>query len=371
MKRITLVTWLGNGNYGTSLQSFALHKKLQELGYNVSFLKEYSKNFSFKDKIKNFLDLLGIQVNNVKYIILFKRFSLKEKKLNKFIKSNYNLKSVYNLKQKDRLIKYTDVFLTGSDQIWNTINNFNKVFFLDFAENKKRIAYASSMGIYDFPEEHKKEVKILLSKFTHIGVRERTAVLSISNLLNRNDIQQVLDPTFLIDANEWSDICREAKFEFEIPPKYILCYLIGNNAKYKEDLINVCNTLGIKNLIIIPSAENKNFEIDGAYIYKNAGPLEFVKLIKEASFICTDSFHAIAISINLQKDFVAFKRFNDTDKSSQNSRIYDILNQYKLNSRIYDNNNQWNTTINYKPITKLLDEDRRKSINFLINSIEN
>ena len=55
MKKIVLVTWVGNGNYGTSLQSFALHRKLEMLGYKVSFLQNFPNTFGFKYKVNNIL----------------------------------------------------------------------------------------------------------------------------------------------------------------------------------------------------------------------------------------------------------------------------------------------------------------------------
>lgn len=366
-----MVTWLGNGNYGTSLQSFALHKILQKYGYNVSFLQNIPRKFTYKNQIKLVLSLLGIDLCNIKDLLISKEWSIKDKKIKAFIKANYNLIKINSQKQKKDLLQTTDTFITGSDQIWNTQYSFNPYYFLDFADNKKKIAYASSMGISDFPEEHKAEVKRLLLKFCHIGVREKTALESISKLLNRNDIQQVLDPTFLLNNEEWTTISNNAYLEFKIPQKYILCYLIGNNSWYKEDLRQVCSILGIKDLIIIPAIENKDFQIEGAFVYNEAGPLEFIKLIKEASFICTDSFHATAMAINFQKDFVEFIRFKDADEVSQNSRIYDLLNHYRLSSRIYSENTEWFDKIAYNEINKQLEIDRKNSLNFLLNSIEN
>ena len=94
-------------------------------------------------------------------------------------------------------------------------------------------------------------------------------------------------------------------------------------------------------------------------------------MLDHASFICTDSFHATALSIIMSKDFVEFIRFKDIDSSSQNSRIYDLLERYRLNERIYKEGiNKWSKCINYVTIQALLEEDRQKSLEFLIRSIE-
>ena len=99
---------------------------------------------------------------------------------------------------------------------------------------------------------------------------------------------------------------------------------------------------GIDNIVIITSLENPSFYYDNAIVCRDAGPIEFVKLIKNATIVCTDSFHATAMSINLSIDFVEFIRFNDNDLESQNSRIYDILNRYNLLYKIYNKyNDDW------------------------------
>ena len=371
-KRITLVTWLGSGNFGTSLQSFALHRKLQDLGYSVTFLSGCPKKFTIKNTIKYVLGLIGVDLSSIKRKIKVEKLTPKQKKLKRFIQDNYNLAEAINSKrQLDRIVDNTDVFVTGSDQIWNTVYCFNPFYFLDFAKDKKRISYASSMGTSDFPNEHKQAVKSLLSKFQHIGVREQTAAKAISSLLDRNDIRQVLDPTFLLDRKDWFAISEKADIEIDINDKYIFCYLIGNNSWYKEQLQDVVASTGIKKVIVVPAVENKDFSVEGAIIYDAAGPLEFIKLIKEAAFVCTDSFHATALSLNMEVPFVEFMRFSDDSKGSQNSRIYDILERYNLTYRIYNKTDKrWADDIVYSAVSNQIKNDRKASLDFLVESIE-
>jgi hypothetical protein len=244
--------------------------------------------------------------------------------------------------------------------------------FLSFAENKKRISYASSIGVSSFPEEHKNNVKKLLSKFSSIGVREKTAVTMLTELTGRTDIKQVLDPTFLLSPNEWNEMADNATYEMAIPEDFILCYLIGNNDWYKEQLADVQSSTCIKNVLIVPAVENTNFQLEGACIYNNAGPREFVDLIRRAKLVCTDSFHATAISLSYAVNFVEFIRFKESDKASQNSRIFDILNHFSLSYRIYNpGKKDWLKPIDYKQVHKILNEDRKDSLAYLSNAIEN
>ena len=365
---ISVITWLGNGNYGTSLQSYALCQKLGNLGYDVSFIPYFDKDFKLKSFLKGMLASIGIMQQKEK-----KMFEKTDalRKLYAFQQEKYKIRHIYFPNQYKELLYQTDVFVTGSDQIWNAWHNYNPFYFLDFAKDKKRVAYASSMGTADFPEKYKADIKKLLSRFSHIGVREQTAVNAISALLQQDSIVQVLDPTFLLEAHEWKDLAKEADIEFRFPSKYILCYLIGNNPHYAEQLNSVKRTYGIDDIIIIPAAENKSFHVPDSIVYTAAGPKEFVYLIQHAALVCTDSFHATALSINLSVDFVEFLRFNDTDEKSQNSRIYDVLEHYNLRSRLYSlETDEWTKRITYTPVQTQLTEDRIKSTDFLINSIE-
>jgi hypothetical protein len=194
--KICIITWIGTGNFGTSLQSYSLHIKLQELGYDVSLLEYFDhSDFSILVKYKRLSRLIKLKLKQVLGIDPNTRN--KQRKLRSFNKANYNITFVSSKSQYNTLLKETDVFVTGSDQIWNCYNSYNPFYFLSFAKDNKRVAYASSMGTKDFPSERKADIKLLLEKFDHIGVRERTAVDAITKLSITKNVRQVVDPTLL------------------------------------------------------------------------------------------------------------------------------------------------------------------------------
>ena len=360
----------GGGNFGTSLQSYALHKKLESLGYHVSFLHRLPTHYGYKEYLKYLLKILHLD-GFAKRVIRPNR-SLQQIKREQFDVSNFNEVNIYTKYQEKKLVEKTNCFVTGSDQIWNTYHHFNPVFFLSFVNSKKRVAYASSIGTTSIKDEYKEEVKKQLLKFHHIGVREYEAVGVLSALTGRNDIQQVLDPTFLLEPNDWGRLAKDAMYEEDLPQDYLLCYLIGNNTWYKEQLEDVKEKLGMKDIIILPSIENPDFACEGATIYRNASPIEFVDLLQRAKFVCTDSFHATALSINHSVPFVEFVRYRDEDRNSQNSRIYDVLNHFGLSNRIYrEESSEWAKSIDYNPVQEILDHDREKSLSYLVHAIEN
>ena len=270
-----------------------------------------------------------------------------------------------------RLVRRTDCFITGSDQIWNTYHHFIPMQFLHFAKDKKRIAYASSIGTNDIKVEYREQVVDWWKKFSHIGVREQKAVEIIQEMTGRTDVRQVLDPTLLMSADDWRRFAADARYEVTLPNKYIFCYLVGANAHYAEQLRDVQQKVGVKNIVIVPACENPDFSIEGATVYRMATAVEFVDLLSRAEFVCTDSFHATAFCLNLQKPFVEFMRFKDDDVRSQNSRIHDILGRYGLENRIYGGGRlDWTKPIDFDKAARKLEDDRQMSLKFLIDSIE-
>lgn len=370
MKRIVLVTWLGRRNYGTCLQSYALHKKIESLGYHVSFLLPLPLKYNIKYHVAFILSKIGLLNTILNWVNPPE--NLQEVKRRSFQRKNINLIRIMTKRQEEKLLSSTDCFITGSDQIWNTYYFYNPFYFLSFVNKEKKIAYASSIGTNYINEKYKEQVKKFLMTFSHIGVRESEAVKVLSDLTGRTDIRKVLDPTFLLLPSEWRSIAKDAVYEEEIPKQYIFCYLLGKNANYKEQLRDVAQKTGIPNILIIPATENKSFYCEGAEVYLHASPVEFVDLLQKAKFVCTDSFHATALSINHSIPFVEFVRFKDDDEKSQNSRIYDLLNHYDLNSRLYSKDSvEWAMPIDYHHVQDILIRDREESMEYLVNAIEN
>ena len=162
IKVIGLVTWIGSGNYGTTLQSFALHEKLRLLGYDVFIIGTFKPSETIKRVSKYLLGKIGIRkYNEEKYCRYLLPYG---NKLYKFQNENYNRERPLLNSEFKKIVNRTDVFVTGSDQIWNVTYDFNPFMFLDFAGNKKRVAYASSIGISYIPDKYRDQIKILLTK---------------------------------------------------------------------------------------------------------------------------------------------------------------------------------------------------------------
>lgn len=378
-ENVCIVTWYGSPNFGTNLQAFALSKVLRDAGYSVamiSCLPPFSSITSLlyyylvnSRAYRAWLRVKGciFKRNDRKYY-LFHGNAAVEKWVRKELPCEV-LKFPFEVR---RLVERTDCFVVGSDQVWNTFVKFDPTMYLHFAKNKKRISYASSLGASGINPRYRSEVRDLLSKFTHISVRENIAVPVIRELLGRNDVKEALDPTLLLSDKEWEAFSVMPKVSFRKSGDYVLCYVIGDNVGYKNKVLNVWRSSGIKNLIIVPACENPDFQIEGASFCMGISPAEFVWLIRNAKLVCTDSFHATAMSLNLGIKFVELLRFDDKEEGSQNSRIYNILERYRMMSRLYREDSAcWLEDVDYSSVHELIKRDRSDSLDWLLRSIEN
>lgn len=421
--KIKLVTFAPHPNFGTCLQSYALNHVLKRMGHEVEFIYNCRENPPFnlyrwlKDKIyvmikSTFMYTLIRKVHNRKntncvdrvdlwsapYILELPNHNLLKilsknvlyKKIYKWLKctstqkrkvwkftfedDNFNMRRIYTKKQYAEVTDDADIFVTGSDQIWNPYcGGFNPMMFLEFAGNKKRIAYSSSISQPDIHHSVKFRMKQDLLKFSYIGVREQKSVDLLTQLLNRKDIKLVVDPTCLLTAVEWSQFADRRKIEFQIPSKYIFCYFVGYNRTefYNQMVEDVKKFTGVNDVIILDCYGWK-YRYGQGMIYRDAGPYEWVYLLKNASYVCMDSFHATIFSIIFHKEFVHALKNEDNEAGSQNTRIYDLFNKYQLDYKIYNKNGiKWHDTIDYTFIDSIFRKDIDESLSYLENALRN
>jgi hypothetical protein len=238
----------------------------------------------------------------------------KMKKIRKFILKNFIYHNeICTNRQLAELLDETHCFLTGSDQIWNGYFSFYPFFFLNFTLGHctKKVAYASSIGTSDIPNHLTNLYKQYLEKFDHLSLREMSGVKIIKSLTGK-EVRWVLDPTFILSAKEWRHFCsKEDLATVDIKESYIFCYFVGDNEWYWDAVRTIQRKTGIKHIVITPM--EKSHYNSKVIIIENVGPLDFVNLIDKAELVCTDSFHATALSINLKNDFIEFLRFDEKD----------------------------------------------------------
>ena len=170
--KIGFITTHRYKNFGTFLQCYALQHVLEKLGHEVEIIDYERKDFQ-RRKIERLRILLGdIKRNPVKNLKKVRNClrSIKRNRLFKKFCSCYFHLSTESYATSNDLVNHPpiyDLYLAGSDQIWNpSLNGFINPYFLTFApKGRKKSSYAPSIGIVSLDEAQKKQFKILLSDF--------------------------------------------------------------------------------------------------------------------------------------------------------------------------------------------------------------
>lgn len=328
MSKIGIITFHFCKNYGALLQCYALEQFLTENGFEVYVLNARSKKQRNNNSI--FMCKKGLRrvIRNIVLLPLLAQRLKQERAFGAFVQDKLNCTELCT--NEGELLKCInsyrfDAVVVGSDQVWNTLNNdFEKMFFLPFSCKAKKIGYGISLGDAGYNElvEYKKYI----DDFYSIFVRERSSLNIFNKLLNKN-LKTVVDPVLLLDKEHWDKMADDVKYD--LPSKYLVCYFVGkkNFNIYYQYAKQISKQLGLKLRII-----NSSY---GIYSYSrktflNIGPKEFLKIISNASFVCTDSFHGTVVSTIFRKDFCSFVDSNKTN----DSRVKDYLCDIGLDSRI-------------------------------------
>ncbi len=344
MKRVGLITYYGE-NYGGMLQAYALQKRIGDMGYGCElvsndFLYMPNRKKRIVHKAKKVFSLLK---NPCRYLSRRKAIrsgaefnALRSAEFKKFMQQYLKVyKTGYtSYKQHmDNPLPF-DGYICGSDQIWNpNLYCDNGFYFGAFApENRKVVSYASSIGVSSVTEKQGEFLKENLKKLAHVSVRENEGADLVEKLIGTR-ARVVLDPTLLLTKEQWAEIAVAP----EMKQPYIFCYLFGER-DYIDRVKRELKALTGLEIVCVPYA-SREFAGDDKKVF-DAGPAEFIGLIKNATYVLTDSFHATAFSVNLGVPFFSLLRFADSEKNGMNSRLYTILSELGLRERIITENDK-------------------------------
>ena len=351
-------------NHGASLQAYALMTYLIKQGndveiidYKPEYLSGHYRLFSIDNPKweKNILTKFIYLSLKVPYKIP----GLKRKKeFDKFTKRYLNItnKRYTSNEELKYKIPEANVYLCGSDQIWNSLhkNGRDKAFYLDFVpENKVKAAYAASFATDSIEDKYKEMVKSNVSRLDGVGVREISGVKILHDLGIKNAIN-VLDPVFLLDKNEWNKIGSEVFNE-----KYILVYDFDNNPLIEKLTKDIANKNGYK---IYTISHYKSGYEDRSFRF--SGPETFVSLVRDSKFVISNSFHAVVFSIIYEKQVVIVNR-----TESINTRMRDLLQELGLGNRLIKDKNynldELIKEIRYTKVKQILNEKIKFSKKYL------
>lgn len=313
---IAIVTMISD-NYGACLQCYALQKILQKNGHSVTVINRgwYPLHkLTLKEKMKDFY-------RDIVFHNPFKKFRSEHLNMSNPI---YEESDLYYLKNK------FDVVITGSDQVWNygCIEIMKLYFYLDWVDTNttKRYSYAASFGIDSFPvtQEQKKKVSALLATFSSISVREKSGQYIMDEIFNLKS-KKHLDPTLLLNRDDYNKIISEANLKKLYDENYI-CKFFLDSSKNKEAFIT-----DIAKKIGLPVVNNYSLNNERKKIINNSllSVQEWLRNIRDAKLVVTDSFHGTVFCIIFNVPFISVN--NSKRGSTRFSSLLSLFNQeYRL-----------------------------------------
>lgn len=330
--KIGILTFHRADNYGALLQVYALQQKLVLMGNEVQVVDYRCKPIEddyvyhiFPRLRKNIIRWILELLRNV-YIVRKKKE--KASKCRDFRDKYLNLsKSVIDEIDRENIRKEFDLIVTGSDQIWNAKLTFGKDDWYCFSQentNKLLVSYAASVGNVNLFDSYFTDYIKDLQKYTYISVREDDAKKYIENKINRQ-VYKVCDPTLLIKKEMWFTLIDSLNKRNE--KKYLLYYDVELNEEAKRIALALSRRYNLK-LVHFNNSIRMIFE--GKYM-QNAGPVDFLWLIKNAEIIVTSSFHATLFSVMFNKTLISVPH------PFTGSRVRSLLSDFKLNGNICEN----------------------------------
>lgn len=378
--KIGIITIHKSPNYGACFQSFALYSFVTSLGHDCEIIDlhrpthndyvysqkyvEYRKpqeslSQQFKKSIKRLLK--GKYASGV--TPLTDEAAAKFEQFNNPINCSIPYLSIDQLYANPPLY---DVYMTGSDQLWNPTMRFCiEPYFLTFAPSgARKISYATSVAVSSLRPNEERDYCQWLKDYESIAVREQSAVKLVSRLSGK-EVTQVSDPTFLLSYDEWTRYSSN----IDIHEPYILLFTLGYRKDLAEYVLKLSKESGIKMVYLClshPYINNVPYTIE-----RNAGPSEFLTYIANAEMVITDSFHGTAFCMHMHtKNF-----FTYISNKNRGSRITDMLDKFNLSDHLLDDSldksydQLCSYAIHHQQLADVMSEERKRCADYLKHAI--
>lgn len=355
MKTVGIITIYDLNNYGNRLQNYAVQKILTDKGLAATTYHTNVYPFGARliKHIKKLIHVLtGYHLSkNPDY---WRKFD-KKKSFEHFTKQYLPTERVDTL---EGLGEKADYFVIGSDQVWNPSwykNGIQDLYLLTFAKPEQKVCLSPSFGISELPDEWKEVFEKNLRTFPSLNVREQAGADIIKELTGQ-DAQVTIDPTLMLDAEDWLQIAKKPHGVNTDEP-FLLTYFLGNRTKSVEQ--DISEILKLKNLKVYHLRDTSQPNVFAC------GPSEFVYLFSNADIILTDSYHACIFSFLFNKPFVVYDREQD-GMCKMSARLDSLLSMLKIERKYRTRNlqNSW-FECDYSEGREVIKKERKKLQEYL------
>lgn len=354
MKRIAIITFHENNNFGAHLQMYGLYRKLNDIGYDCHLLN-YRCERVFRVGAPHPLKFTWNLKNFIIDVIYGSQKRKKYKKLLEF-QDKYvtNKTKQYDIDSIKSISENFDAYIVGSDMVWGLdVTDHDYTYFLDFVQKTtKKLTYGSSIG-KDWTEDERKKIANLLEDFEYLSVRETETADQLERMIGkRPDV--VSDPTMLLTSKEWMPFVAPR----QIKEKYVVVYFNSKDNKAIEDAKLYAQTNKCKVYMIGIEIAKDGYKCLPAYSIEN-----FLSLIYHAEAVFTASYHGMLFSLYFHKELYYYLRHPE-------SRMLTAANRLGVEERDATKVDIFNMKdIDYTLVDQNLKAYRDYSINQLANAI--
>lgn len=344
--KIGIMTFHWAANYGAVLQAFALQEYLRSFGHRVEIVDYVPSVTSFFQRVSWILNRDRIMIR-------------REKNISEFRKEYLNLgKRHFGSNRALRKANWDyDVLIAGSDQILNMSfieyserRKRNYSYYLDFTDKCEKIAYAASFGCDSLDERFKPRIAELLNRFSAVSVRENSGKKILDDLSISGQV--VMDPTLLLTSDDYTSVFRLSE------EKEGLCiYKLRSNQR-QFDLISGW-------------LREQKYGGVASVIGERQKVGQWLRSIRSAEFVITNSFHGTVFSILFHKPFICV----GMEGSGMDNRLLTLLESTGLGDRFMKNfkaetvDKLYHEKICWEDVDANLRRERRLSEKFLTDCL--
>ncbi len=308
--KIGILTFHSQLNYGGVLQAYAMQMALQAMGHEVvvidCWMDERNGNL-WGPFLNNWKGWTGSLIRGAAGTGTFGRL-FRHWHTIRFVRKKLNLTPYHFYEWKDAPKELgVDVMLVGSDQVWNGHWGKPRPYLLEGAPSVPAIAYAASFGMRALPEELISAYREGFQRFKAISVREAEGIGLVES--QGASATHVVDPTLLLEPNIWKTkvTCSTQK------KRTLVCYLLAEDVNelypqlYAFAKAQHCKVKILVDWYTLPFPKTVSQVIQRIkHITRNifspvklelaAGPQEFLNAFANATWVLSDSFHAVMFS---------------------------------------------------------------------------
>ena len=365
MKRIGTISYniyCNFTNYGSALQTWALHQAIKKMGYSPVLVDYCPDILADKDPLNPYKNMWD-QTEEAKRMVELTIPAIREnyRKFDTFYhdefdrtRKKYTSHNFNDIMEDENL----DGFVCGSDTIFCPDEfGFDDGYYANYPVMKKKaVSYAASFGDPHFTEETYSILNDRIKNFLALGIRENQMIPYLKKHISV-PVQRVIDPTLLLTAEEYEPIVAERKEE----EKYLLLYSRRHSFQMEEYAEKLAKKNNWKIVDISLRAINSERGHKMAY---DAGVEEFLSLIKNAEYVVTNSFHGMIFSVQFRRPFVIFSR------EQCDNKIEELLTLFGISNRMMVTGNEDIHEIDYQFVHMNILDARVKSEIFLREELE-